>query len=57
MRSILMILVMWLTSIGNSTESDDVGNSVSGMTEFYVEFYNRLDEVDTSGKFEAVLGD
>jgi hypothetical protein len=37
--------------------NDEQGFQTSGITAFYVEFYNRLDEVDSSGKFEAVLGE
>jgi hemoglobin-like flavoprotein len=34
---------------------DGLGNKTSGITMFYNEFYEHLDKVDTSGKFEAVL--
>jgi hypothetical protein len=40
---------------GNSS-SDEQGYKTSGITAFYIEFYNRLADVDSSGKFEAVLG-
>ena len=34
---------------------DSFGNSTSGITAFYNDFYERLDMLDTSGRFEAVL--
>ncbi len=39
----------------NGTMKDEYGNSVSGMTVFYNEFYERLAQFDQNGKFEAVL--
>jgi hemoglobin-like flavoprotein len=36
-------------------EGNDQGGITSGMTLFYSEFYERLDILDGSGKFEAVL--
>ena len=36
-------------------ETDSWGNSTSGITGFYNDFYERLDILDTSGRFEAVL--
>lgn len=37
------------------TEIDSCGNSTSGITAFYNDFYDRIDTMDTSGSFEAVL--
>mmetsp|Transcript_24602 Transcript_24602/g.24838 ORF Transcript_24602/g.24838 Transcript_24602/m.24838 type:complete len:274 (+) Transcript_24602:281-1102(+) len=39
----------------NNDYIDDSGVSTSGMTMFYNSFYERLDLLDTSGRFEAVL--
>ena len=44
----------WKKIINNSIK-DEVGNEISGITTFYNEFYERLDIVDSSGRFEAVL--
>jgi hemoglobin-like flavoprotein len=41
--------------IVNKEHVDGLGNKTSGITLFYNEFYEHLDKVDTSGKFEAVL--
>mmetsp|Transcript_32692 Transcript_32692/g.33339 ORF Transcript_32692/g.33339 Transcript_32692/m.33339 type:complete len:319 (+) Transcript_32692:49-1005(+) len=41
--------------IVNNDFKDDAGNSTSGIVVFYNEFYERLDDVDSAGKFEAVL--
>jgi hemoglobin-like flavoprotein len=35
--------------------ADNAGATISGMTAFYQDFYDRLDQVDTSGRFEAIL--
>lgn len=42
----------WKT-ITNSAATSDYGES--GMTRFYMSFYNRLDALDENGKFEAVI--
>jgi hypothetical protein len=34
---------------------DDQGIKVSGITMFYSEFYDRLEQLDSNGKFESVL--
>ena len=34
---------------------DTFGAKISGMTVFYIEFYNRLSVLDTNGRFEAIL--
>jgi len=41
--------------ITNAGNTDSFGVTTSGLTIFYTEFYERLDLVDTSGKFEAIL--
>lgn len=35
---------------------DEFGNKTSGITGFYREFYDRLEVLDSGGRFEAVLG-
>ena len=37
------------------TFEENENKSISGVTQFYVEFYDRLDKVDVGGKFEAIL--
>jgi hemoglobin-like flavoprotein len=44
----------WSKIVGHVVDTGD-GNSISGMTAFYNEFYERLKTFDTSGKFDAVL--
>jgi hemoglobin-like flavoprotein len=44
----------WSKIVGHVVPTSD-GNSISGMTAFYNEFYERLKTFDTSGKFDAVL--
>ena len=44
----------WSKIVANDAV-DEYGASVSGMTAFYSEFYDRLDALDSTGKFEAVL--
>jgi hemoglobin-like flavoprotein len=34
---------------------DELGNELSGITVFYNEFYERLEQFDSSGRFDAVL--
>lgn len=45
----------WNYILGNK-DTDVFGCETSGMMLFYKEFYERLDMVDTNGKFEGVLG-
>lgn len=39
----------------NSGSTDEFGNITSGVTLFYNEFYERLGQIDSNGKFESVL--
>ncbi len=39
----------------NNGGKDEFGNVISGMTLFYNDFYERLEQFDQNGKFEAVL--
>ena len=43
------------SQIVQQDEIDSSGNMTAGITAFYSDFYNRLDILDTSGRFEAVL--
>lgn len=45
----------WNLIIGKEC-SDEFGNKTSGITGFYREFYDRLEVLDSGGRFEAVLG-
>jgi hemoglobin-like flavoprotein len=44
----------WAKIVGQVIKTED-GTSITGMTVFYNEFYERLSMFDSSGKFDAVL--
>ena len=44
----------WEKIVANDAK-DELGRTLSGLTIFYNEFYERLDQLDNTGKFEAVL--
>lgn len=45
----------WKYIMDTDVKNEDTGIMTSGITVFYREFYERLEVMDTSGKFEAVL--
>lgn len=53
-HSCKIIADSWQIVVKNEIK-DSYGNSTSGITAFYNEFYERLEVQDTSGRFDAVL--
>ncbi|CAN0402502.1 unnamed protein product, partial [Ectocarpus fasciculatus] len=53
-RTCKLVAESW-RAIVQQNECDSRGNMTSGITAFYNDFYQRLDILDTSGRFEAVL--
>lgn len=53
-RSTKLCSESWKTIV-NQEIKDEYGISLSGITVFYNEFYERLEQFDSSGRFEAVL--
>ena len=45
----------WKFIMDTDVKNEDTGMMTSGITVFYHEFYERLDVMDSSGRFEAVL--
>ena len=45
----------WKFILDTEVKNEDTGGMTSGLTVFYHEFYDRLDLMDSSGRFEAVL--
>jgi hemoglobin-like flavoprotein len=55
-RSSQLCSESWQKLVGKDvSDGSDGTNSVSGLTAFYTDFYDRLDVVDSGGRFEAIL--